>query len=135
MPVKDELARRRYEKLVDRLESLMRAAVKPEYQGYYGQLILSSNDLAEMDELKDVRRAAREAGRRLGWKTTTRLVGNRLFVLDQREVPEEIERLAEDAAAASIDQARQEGRRPRGCAPGARSVAHADVSGAGIATP
>ncbi|CAM5419301.1 hypothetical protein SALBM311S_10953 [Streptomyces alboniger] len=113
MPVEDELARRRYVKLVDRLESLMLAALRPEYQGYYGQLILNSDDLAEMGELKDVRRAAREAGRRLGWKTTTHLVGGRLFVLDEREVPEEIERLAGDAAAAAIDRGRQEGRRPR----------------------
>ena len=114
MPVKDELARRRYEKLVDRLESLMRAALKPEYQGYYGQLILSGDDLAVLGELKDVRHAAREAGRRLGWSTTTRLVGDRLFVLDEREVPEQIRRLAGDAAAAAIDRARQESRRPPG---------------------
>ncbi|MEU0254940.1 hypothetical protein ABZ299_21060 [Streptomyces sp. NPDC006184] len=53
MPVKEELARRRYEKLVDRLESMMRAALKPEYQGHYGQLILSSDDLAEMGVLKE----------------------------------------------------------------------------------
>jgi hypothetical protein len=113
MPAKDELARRRHEKLVDRLESLMRAALRPEYQGYYGQLILTGDDLAEMGELKDVRRAAREAGCRLGWKPTTHLVGDRLFVLDEREVPGEIERLAGDAAAAAIDRAREEGRRPR----------------------
>ncbi|MFJ4426733.1 hypothetical protein ACWGH3_25185 [Streptomyces sp. NPDC054884] len=114
MPVKDELARRRYEKLIDRLESMMRAVLRPEYQGYYGQLILGSDDLAEMGELKDVRRAAREAGRRLGWKTTTHLVGGRLFMLDERGAPEEIERLAGDAAAAAIDQTRQKGHRPRG---------------------
>ncbi|MCL6735045.1 hypothetical protein [Streptomyces neyagawaensis] len=114
MPVKDELARRRYEKLVDRLESLMRAALKPEYQGYYGQLILGRDDLAVPGELKDVRHAAREAGRRLGWSTTTRLVSDRLFVLDEREVPEEIRRLAGDTAAAAIDRARQESRRPPG---------------------
>ncbi|WP_326607774.1 hypothetical protein OG930_40650 [Streptomyces sp. NBC_01799] len=36
MPVKGELARRRHEKLIDRVESLMRAALKTEYQGYYG---------------------------------------------------------------------------------------------------
>jgi hypothetical protein len=91
MPVKDELARRRHEKLVDPLESLIRDALRPEYQGYYGQLMLSGDDLTEMGELKDIRRAAREAGRRLGWKTTTQLAGGRLFVLDEREVPEEIE--------------------------------------------
>jgi hypothetical protein len=113
MPAKDELARRRYEKLVDRLESLMRTALKPEYEGYYGQLILGTDDLAEMGELKDVRRAAREAGQRLGWKTTTHLVGGTLFVLDKREVPERIERLAGDAAAAAMDRFREEVRRPR----------------------
>lgn len=108
MPAKDELARRRYENLVDRLEPLMRASLKPQYKGYYGQLVLSSGDLEEMGELKDIRRAAREAGRRLGWKPTTRLVGGRLFVIDEREVPEEIEQLAEDAAAEAMDRARQD---------------------------
>ncbi|MEV3947020.1 hypothetical protein AB0K57_05070 [Streptomyces halstedii] len=103
MPAKDELARRRYEKLVGRLESLMRAALKPKYEGHYGQLILGADDLAEMGELTDVRRATREAGRRLSWKTTTRLVDGRPFVLDEREVPKRIERLAGDAAAAATD--------------------------------
>ncbi|GGU77519.1 hypothetical protein FHX79_112638 [Streptomyces cavourensis] len=108
MPKRDELARRRYEKLVDRLESLMRAALKPQYNGYYGQLILSSNDLEEMGELKDVRRAAREAARRLAWKPTTHLTGGRLFVLDEREVPEKIEKLAADATAEALDRAWRE---------------------------
>lgn len=44
----------------------MQGALKPEYQGYYGQLVLGADDLAAMGELKDVRRGAREAGRRLG---------------------------------------------------------------------
>jgi hypothetical protein len=92
----------------------MRAALEPEYRGCYGQLILSGDDLAEPGELKDVRHAAGEAGRRLGWKAVTRLVGDRLFVLDEREVPDEIERLAGDAAAVAIDRARREGHRPRG---------------------
>ncbi|NSC22238.1 hypothetical protein FM076_13985 [Streptomyces albus subsp. chlorinus] len=105
MPKKDELSQRRYRNLVDRLEGLMRAALKPEYEGYYGQLILGSRDLAELGELGDVRRAAREAGRRLGWKPVTRLVGGRLFVLDTREVPEKIARLAEEHAAEAMDEA------------------------------
>ncbi|MFZ4155560.1 hypothetical protein [Streptomyces pseudogriseolus] len=113
MPAKDELARRRYEKLVDRLESLMRAGLKPQYEGYYGQLILGRDDLTEMGGLEDLRRAAREAGGRLGWKVTTRLVDGRLFVLDQREVPEEIERLAGHSTAEAIDRARDEAHRPR----------------------
>ncbi|MFJ8190875.1 hypothetical protein ACIQ8D_14055 [Streptomyces sp. NPDC096094] len=113
MPAKDELAPRRYERLVDRLETLMRAGLNPMYEGYYGQLVLGREDLTEMGELKDLRRAAREAGGRLGWKVTTRLVDGRLFVLDQREVPEEIERLAGDAAAEAVGRAREEAFRPR----------------------
>ncbi|MEU7150614.1 hypothetical protein AB0B15_21625 [Streptomyces sp. NPDC045456] len=103
MPAKDELAKRRYDNLVDRLESLMEAALKPGYQGYYGQLILSSGDLEEMGDLKDVRGAAREAGRRLGWQPKTQLVDGRLFVYDNREVPEEISRLAMRDAAEAVD--------------------------------
>ncbi|MFJ7131817.1 hypothetical protein [Streptomyces fungicidicus] len=113
MPAKDELAPRRYEKLVDRLETLMRAGLNPMYEGYYGQLVLGREDLTEMGELKDLRRAAREAGGRLGWKVATRLVNGRLFVLDQREVPEEVERLAGDAAAEAVARARAEAFRPR----------------------
>jgi hypothetical protein len=90
------------------MESMMRAVLKPEYEDYYGQPILSGDDLADMSELKDIRRAARDAGARLGWKATTRLVGDRLFVLDEREVPEDIERLAQDETAAAMDQARRE---------------------------
>ncbi|MFJ9207212.1 hypothetical protein [Streptomyces sp. NPDC102264] len=103
--MQDEPTRRRYEKLIDRLESLMRAALKPEYQGYYGRLILVSDDLAETASSRTSQRAAREAGRRLGWKPITRLAGGRLFVIDKWKVPEEIEQLAEDAAAEAMDRA------------------------------
>ena len=105
MPKNDELSQRRYRNLVDHLEGLMRAALKPEYEGYYGQMVLGSNELAELGELGDIRRAAREAGRRLGWKPVTRLVGGRLFILDTREVPEGISHLAEDQAAEAMDEA------------------------------
>ncbi|MFD9485712.1 hypothetical protein [Streptomyces sp. NPDC059991] len=47
-----------YEKVIDRLESMTRAAHGPEYQDYYGQLIPGSDVLAETGELKKVRRAA-----------------------------------------------------------------------------
>ncbi|MEV0317146.1 hypothetical protein ACIBKX_36650 [Streptomyces sp. NPDC050658] len=40
----------------------------------------------------------------------TKLVGGRLFVLDEREVPEEVERPAGDEAAEAVDRARREGR-------------------------
>ncbi|MFI6286073.1 hypothetical protein ACIBCM_15150 [Streptomyces sp. NPDC051018] len=110
MAPKDELARRRYEHLVDRLEGLLRAGLKPEYAGYYGQLVLGAEHLEEMGDLQDVRRAAREAGSRLGWKTITRLVGGRLFVLDDREVPEEIEKRAADSTVKAMDRAWREDR-------------------------
>lgn len=61
-PTRNELAWRRYEKLIDRLEALMQEALKPEDQECFGQLILSGDDLAEIAEFKDVRRAARVAG-------------------------------------------------------------------------
>ncbi|MCX5342935.1 hypothetical protein [Streptomyces atratus] len=40
--------------------------------------------------------------RRLGWKPTTKLVGGRLFVLNERETPEEVERLAGNEAAEAV---------------------------------
>ncbi|MFJ8534241.1 hypothetical protein [Streptomyces sp. NPDC093591] len=103
MPSKDELARRRHERLVDRLEGLMRASLKPRYQGYHGQLIPSRGDLEEMGELKGVRRAAREAGRCLGWHPKTHVVGARLFVYDDGAVPKEFSELAAGDAADAID--------------------------------
>ncbi|MFG2315981.1 hypothetical protein [Streptomyces tendae] len=109
MPAKDELARRRYEKLVDRLESLMRASLKPRYRGYHGQLILSSGDLEEMGELNNARRAAREAGRRLGWQPKAHVVDARLFVYDEGEVPGDIGELAARDAADSVDAALRRG--------------------------
>ncbi|MCU8595165.1 MULTISPECIES: hypothetical protein [Streptomyces] len=90
MPAKDELAKRRHDNLVARLE----AELKPDYQGYYGQLILSSSNLDEMGDLKDIRHAAREAGGRLDRQPKTQLVDGRLFVYDDHEVPEEISRQA-----------------------------------------
>lgn len=51
MARKEELSPRRYRNLVDHLENLMRASLKPEYEGYYGHLILSSEDLAELGKL------------------------------------------------------------------------------------
>ncbi|GAA0443667.1 hypothetical protein [Streptomyces olivaceiscleroticus] len=104
MPKKDELSQRRYRNLVDHLEGLMRAGLNPEYEGYYGQLILSSDELAELGELDDVRRAAREAGRRLGWKPTTKFVGERLFIIDDRDVPEQVYEQASNHVADRMDE-------------------------------
>lgn len=103
MPKKDELSRSRYRNLVDHLESLMRSGMKPEYEGYYGQLVLSSDELAELGELDAIRRAAREAGQRLGWKPTTRFVSGRLFVIDVRDVPKDIYERASSNVAERMD--------------------------------
>ncbi|MFL0392789.1 MULTISPECIES: hypothetical protein [Streptomyces] len=40
----------------------MRADLKPKYEGYYGQLVLTGDDRVEPGELHVVRRTAREAG-------------------------------------------------------------------------
>ncbi|MEU5839878.1 hypothetical protein ABZ820_40375 [Streptomyces diacarni] len=112
MPKKDELSQRRHRNLIEHLEGLMRAGLKPGYEGYYGQLILSSAELAELGELGDVRRAAREAGRRLGWEPSTKLVGDRLFVTDGREVPEKIYERASRDIADRMDEFRRPGPRP-----------------------
>ncbi|MBQ1100302.1 hypothetical protein KBY55_30605 [Streptomyces sp. b94] len=65
MPAKDELARRRHEKLVDRLERLVLAGLMPQYEGYYGQLILSRDDLSLNGRCRSVPReaASRELAR------------------------------------------------------------------------
>ncbi len=62
MPKKDELSQRRYRALVAHLQDLMRADLKPKYEGYYGQLVLTGDDRVEPGELHVVRRTAREAG-------------------------------------------------------------------------
>ncbi|MFJ4411912.1 hypothetical protein [Streptomyces sp. NPDC088910] len=61
MPPKDELAKRRYDKLVDRVETLVRASLNPEYRGYGGQLILNAKNIEELGGSPDeIRRAARD---------------------------------------------------------------------------
>lgn len=113
----DELAKRRYDKLVARVESLMRGALKPEYEGYYGQLVLAESEVEELGgDPAEIRRAARAAGRRLGWKTVTRESDGRIFVLDDREPPQAIRQLAGQRAADAVDalvKQTREGRRPR----------------------
>lgn len=90
----------------------MRAGLKPEYEGYYGTLVLTGDDRAELGELHVVRRAAREAGERLGWEPTTKLVGDRLFVVDERDVPEEIYERASRDTADRMGEYRQSAPRP-----------------------
>ncbi|GAA2789825.1 hypothetical protein RMN57_22855 [Kitasatospora sp. CM 4170] len=113
MATKDELATRRFRNLVQRLEVVMQDSLKPEYGGYYGQVVLGAEAIEELGALKEVRQAAREAGKSLGWKTVTHAVGDRLFVLDDREPPERIRQLADQAASDAIERTFQEMTRAR----------------------
>ncbi|MFC5833989.1 hypothetical protein [Nonomuraea insulae] len=63
---KDELAERRFAKLVDQLKARMAACLI--YRAFYGQLILTHAAVAELGELAEIRRAARAAGWQLGWR-------------------------------------------------------------------
>ncbi|MGW2161699.1 hypothetical protein [Nonomuraea sp. NPDC001699] len=119
---KDELAQRRFVKLVDQIKAMMAAGLKPEYRGFYGQLILDQEAVAELGELADVRRAARAAGRQLGWHVRTHAAHNgTLFIIDDRDPPREIQELAgrraADAVSAVISSAMAEARMLRTSAP------------------
>ena len=117
MAGKDELAKRRYDKLVARVEDLMRGSLNPEYEGFYGSVTLAEAGVEELGgDADEIRRAARAAGRRLGWKTVTRESDGRIFIADDREAPQAVRDLAArrsaDAVAALMKETR-EGRRPR----------------------
>ncbi|MFI6392223.1 hypothetical protein [Nonomuraea sp. NPDC050540] len=47
---KDELAERRLAKLVVQVKAMMAANLKPEYGGFYGQLLLAPDAVAELGE-------------------------------------------------------------------------------------
>jgi hypothetical protein len=67
------------------------ARLKREYQGYGGQLILSAESVRGLSaDPAEIRRAARAVGRRLGWKTVTREIDGRIFILDDREPPQAV---------------------------------------------
>lgn len=113
----DELAQRRYDKLVARVESLMRGSLKPEYEGFYGSVTLAEADIEELGgDAGEIRRAARAAGLHLGWKTVTREIDGRIFIADDREAPQAVRDLAmqrsADAVAALMKDVRR-GPRPR----------------------
>ncbi|TJZ98423.1 hypothetical protein [Actinacidiphila oryziradicis] len=109
MPAKDELAKRRFDNLVKRVEALMAGSLKPEYQGYYGQLVLGEKAVEELGDPDDIRRAARAAGRRLGWKIVTREIDGRIFIIDDCKPPEAVRELAMRRAADAMDAARDDG--------------------------
>ncbi|MFB4267891.1 hypothetical protein [Nonomuraea sp. GTA35] len=92
---KDELAERRFTKLVDQIKAMMPARLKPGYRGFYGQLVLTRDAVIELGDAAEVRRAARTAGSRLGWKARTHLADDEMLVIiDDRDPPQEIRELA-----------------------------------------
>ncbi|WP_333769818.1 hypothetical protein [Streptomyces sp. IBSBF 2435] len=103
MAREDELAKRRHDRLVARVEDLMRASLKPEYEGFYGSVTLTEADVEELGgEAGEVRRAARAAGRHLGWKTVTREIDGRIFIADDREAPQAVRDLAMQRSADAV---------------------------------
>ncbi|WP_431904035.1 hypothetical protein [Nonomuraea sp. bgisy101] len=103
---KDELAERRFAKLVEQVNAMMSACLKPEYRGFYGQLVLNRDAVAELGGPAEVRRAARAAGRQLGWHVRTHAADTgTLLIMDDREPPEDVRRLAAERANAAIERA------------------------------
>ncbi|MEV4364429.1 hypothetical protein [Nonomuraea sp. NPDC049625] len=119
---KDELAERRFAKLVDQVKAMMVACLKPEYRGFYGQLILARDAMAELGDVAEVRRAARAAGRQLGWRVRTHVTDDgTAIVIDDRDPPQEVRELAArrsaDAVSAILARAQAEARMLRTSAP------------------
>ncbi|MBE1582246.1 hypothetical protein ACFPOI_43985 [Nonomuraea angiospora] len=119
---KDELAERRFAKLVDQVKAMMVACLKPEYRGFYGQLILARDAMAELGDVAEVRRAARAAGGQLGWRVRTHVADDgTVIVIDERDPPQEVRELAArrsaDAVSAVLARAQAEARMLRTSAP------------------
>ncbi|MGP4095209.1 hypothetical protein [Nonomuraea sp. KM90] len=133
---RDELAERRFAKLVDQVRVMMSARLRPEYRGFYGQLVLAREAVAELGEPADVRRAARAAGHRLGWKVRTYVAHEgTLVVIDDRDPPQEVRELAArrsaEAVSAVIAGAQAEVHMLRTSAPGDPSTGPGDVGDPG----
>ncbi|MET8004258.1 hypothetical protein [Nonomuraea glycinis] len=101
--LKRSRTQRRFRKLVNHLHAMMGAGLKPEYRGYYGQLILSRDAVAELGEVAEIRRAARAAGRELGWHVRTHVADDGLLlIIDDRDPPGEVRLLAGRRAAEAV---------------------------------
>ncbi|MFE0156521.1 hypothetical protein ACFWY5_55985 [Nonomuraea sp. NPDC059007] len=86
---KDELAGRRFAHLVEGLKTMMAANLKPQYGGFYGQLLLNREAVAGLGGAVEVRKAARGAGRQLGWKVRIHVSEDgTLPVMDERDAPQ-----------------------------------------------
>ncbi|MBM9508516.1 hypothetical protein [Actinacidiphila acididurans] len=104
MAAEDELARRRYGKLACRVEELMAGSLRPEFEGYGGQVLLSVEMVEDLGgSAEEIRRAARAVGRRLGWKMVTREIDGRVFVVDDREPPEAVRDLILQQGVRNMD--------------------------------
>ncbi|MFI0423552.1 hypothetical protein [Spongiactinospora sp. 9N601] len=80
----DELGERRFGKKVDRLKALMEASLRPACRGYYGQLVLTDQQVGEIGDVAEVRRAARAAGRALGMVLADAEAGTGALVIDPK---------------------------------------------------
>jgi hypothetical protein len=122
MPRQDELAGRRFAKLVGQIKAMMSAGLKPEYRGLYGQLVLARDAVTELSDAAEVRRAARAAGRRLRWQVRTHVTDEgTLAIIDDRDPAQEIReraaRRSAEAVSAVIARAQAEARQLRTSAP------------------
>ena len=94
------------ERLIGFIQGKMLGSLRLAYRGYGGQLQLSSDlttELVDIYGLPKLRQAARQAGRGLGWQPKTHLVKGRFFVYDDREIPEDLERLIHRHTADAMD--------------------------------
>ncbi|MFI7131296.1 hypothetical protein ACIBQ1_36815 [Nonomuraea sp. NPDC050153] len=119
---RNELAERRFAKLVNQVKAMMSACLKPEYRGFYGQLVLAREAVTELGEVAEVRRAARAAGRQLGWRVRTHVSDDgTVIIIDDRDPPQEVHELAArrsaEAVSALITRAQAEARMRRTSAP------------------
>ncbi|MFD0692331.1 hypothetical protein [Actinomadura fibrosa] len=104
-PRRKQRADERFESVVDDLEALMRSCLKPQFEGYGGQITLSRERTEAFESVNEGRKALRAAGKRLGWKVRTYYEqdGGRLHAFDVRERPEHVSRAMSRHAAKAID--------------------------------
>ncbi len=119
-PFEDELSERRHQRVVQRLNAKpisgpatyahlvdclqvdMRNSLDPANRGFGGELLLApalTEAIVGQHGLVDLRRAARQAARNLGWRPKTHLARGRFLVYDSREIPEDVRELMDRRSA------------------------------------
>ncbi|MEV6058442.1 hypothetical protein AB0L62_00425 [Nocardia asteroides] len=144
-PFEDELAARRHQHMVERLstdrsagdpmtyarlmdclQTDMRNSLDPANRGFGGELLLGAEltgKIVDQHGIADLRKAARQAARNLGWMPKTHLANGRFFVYDSREIPEDVRTLM-DRRAAEVIQAAITGQPHPGTGGGVIPAAH-----------